>query len=146
MIARLGTSRFFALVVALLTGCSAPMKRTSTASAGKQTVQHFSRNGKRTDYLLWLPSDYTSGSGKQWPLIMFLHGAGERGTDIRKVATHGPPKRIAQGWDCPFIVVSPQCAEGEGWNAERLLELLSETIRRNEVDERRIYLTGLSMG
>jgi len=122
------------------------MNSTATAAEGRQTVQHYNSNGKRTDYLLWLPRDYTTGSTKRWPLILFLHGAGERGSDIWKVATHGPPSRIAKGWDCPFIVVSPQCPEGQDWNAERLLELLSETMRRHAVDQSRIYLTGLSMG
>ena len=45
--------------------------------------------------LLYIPDDYLS-SEKEWPLILFLHGAGERGNDLSKVEIHGPPKLIAK--------------------------------------------------
>ena len=60
-------------------------------------------------YLLFLPADYGKEKDKKWPLMMFLHGSGERGTDINKVKQHGPPKIVEQKKDFPFIVVSPQC-------------------------------------
>src|SRR5262249_55215941 len=47
---------------------------------------------------------------KDWPLLVFLHGSGERGDDLEKVRIHGPPKLIAEGKQFPFIVVSPQGA------------------------------------
>ena len=49
---------------------------------------------------------------KKWPLMLFLHGSGERGTDLNKVKKHGPPKIVEQKPDFPFIVVSPQCPDG----------------------------------
>jgi predicted peptidase len=58
-------------------------------------------------YLLSLPKDYDQK--ESWPLLVFLHGSGERGDDLELVKTHGPPKLIAQGKEFPFIVVSPQC-------------------------------------
>jgi predicted peptidase len=79
-------------------------------------------------------------------LILFLHGAGERGTDVWKVATHGPPKNVVEHPDFPFIVVSPQCPEGQFWSNDLLLALLDEIGRKYAVDPERIYLTGLSMG
>ncbi len=108
-------------------------------------MQHFASSGSRLDYLLWLPRDYDA-MRKQWPMILFLHGAGERGTDIWKAATHGPPGRIAQGWECPFIVVTPLCPEGREWETEPLTGLLREIVGKYSVDPRRVYLTGLSMG
>ena len=59
-------------------------------------------------------------------MILFLHGAGERGTDIWKVATHGPPKNVSTHPDFPFIVVSPQCPERQIWSREVLLGLLDD--------------------
>ena len=98
------------------------------------------------DYLLFLPKGYEAKSEKRWPLILFLHGAGERGTNVWKAATHGPPKNVTSNPDFPFIVVSPQCPEGEIWSNDALLALLDEITRKHGVDTNRIYLTGLSMG
>jgi predicted peptidase len=97
-------------------------------------------------YLLFEPKGYDAASAKRWPLILFLHGAGERGSNIWKVATHGPPKNVAQNSDFPFIVVSPQCPEGERWSNDIVLGLLDNVISNLKVDTRRVYLTGLSMG
>lgn len=59
---------------------------------------------------------------------------------------HGPPKLVDQGKKFDFILVSPQCPEGEEWSADALGALLDELVERYEVDTRRIYVTGLSMG
>src|SRR5688572_14906065 len=61
-------------------------------------------------YLLYLPKDYDKQ--ESWPLMLFLHGAGERGDDLEQVKRHGPPKLLAAGKEFPFIVVSPQCPKG----------------------------------
>jgi predicted peptidase len=97
-------------------------------------------------YLLFLPKGYNSAPGKRWPLILLLHGAGERGSDIWKVAVHGPLKYVATHPDFPFIVVSPQCPDGQIWSNDTLLALLDEITAKYSVDTGRIYLTGLSMG
>ena len=60
-------------------------------------------------YLQFLPESYDHDSSKEWPLILFLHGAGERGDDLQKVKVHGPPKIVDSRPDFPFVVVSPQC-------------------------------------
>src|SRR5207248_9955357 len=98
------------------------------------------------DYLLYLPKDYNAKSRQRWPLILFLHGAGERGRDISKVAAHGPPKLVKQGKQFPFIIVSPQCPNGEHWDNDVLLALLEDVEAKHKVDKGRVYLTGLSMG
>ena len=100
----------------------------------------------RADYLLFLPKGYEPGSEKRWPLILFLHGAGERGTNVWQVDVHGPTKYIAEHPDFPFIVVSPQCPAEEVWSNEVLLGLLDEVSAHHKVDPQRVYLTGLSMG
>jgi predicted peptidase len=96
-------------------------------------------------YLLYLPKNYGKEGDKKWPLMLFLHGSGESGSDLEKVKKHGPPRLIAAGKDFPFIVVSPQ-SPGGGWNTEILGALLEDVIGRYKVDEDRVYLTGLSMG
>jgi len=95
-------------------------------------------------YLLYLPQGYTSD--KTWPMLLFLHGAGERGDDLERVKRHGPPKLIAQGRDFPFIIVSPQCPDGQWWDIEMLGQLIDHVEADNAVDPDRIYVTGLSMG
>lgn len=100
----------------------------------------------KVDYLLFLPKGYDAKAQKQWPLILFLHGAGERGTNVWKVAVHGPPKNVAEHPEFPFIVVSPQCPEGQLWSNDVLLRLLDNIVRKYAVDRSRVYLTGLSMG
>lgn len=96
------------------------------------------------DYLLYLPPDYEKQ--QKWPLMLFLHGAGERGSNLDKVKSHGPPMLIEQGKQFPFIVVSPQCPKGRFWQPAELSALLDDLVSRYKVDQDRIYLTGLSMG
>lgn len=97
-------------------------------------------------YLCYLPKDYPGANGQQWPLMLFLHGAGERGTDIQRAAIHGPLKQVKLGQEFPFIIVAPQCAPGELWQNEPLLQLLHHVEEKFAVDTNRIYLTGISMG
>ena len=102
----------------------------------------------RLKYLLALPDGYGDEETKagRWPLLVFLHGAGESGDDLEKVKAHGPPKLIAAGDRAfPCIVVSPQ-SPGRGWNPDVLAALVDEICREYRVDEDRIWLTGLSMG
>ena len=96
------------------------------------------------NYLLYLPPDYEEQ--ESWPLLLFLHGKGERGDDLELVKKHGPPKLIAEGRDFPFIVVSPQCPADQWWESIELSALLDDLTRTHKVDEDRVYLTGLSMG
>lgn len=82
--------------------------------------------------------------------MLFLHGAGERGDDLDKVKVHGPPKLVAQGKSLPFIIASPQCPSGRSWSdpaaMQTLIALLDDLVEKYQVDESRVYLTGLSMG
>src|ERR1035441_10255027 len=72
-----------------------------------QVEKHFESQVKVTakmDYLLFLPQGYEQ-SKQTWPLMLFLHGAGESGTDLAKVKVHGPPKIVESKPDFPFILV-----------------------------------------
>ncbi len=103
-----------------------------------------------TSYLLSLPDGYDADPHKKWPIILFLHGAGERGSDLEKNRVHGPFKEFAKGRKVPAIVLAPQCPEGDWWSSEKMLVvltgLLNDAEKRYRVDKKREYLTGLSMG
>jgi predicted peptidase len=134
-----------AVIGGLLTGCNRP------ADGAKELVFDMPRSKQNlgevnTQYLLQLPKDYDKDKTKQWPLILFLHGSGERGNDISKVKWHGPPHLVAKGRDLPFIVVSPQCPSGKQWVPVELAALLDQVESQYRVDTNREYCTGLSMG
>ena len=111
---------------------------------GEQTSGSIEIDGQTIGFLSYLPSAYTAKS--EWPLLLFLHGAGERGDDIALVARHGPPKLAAGGQDFPFIIISPQQKKGVWWKAGPLLALLDHIQSQYRLDPDRIYVTGLSMG
>jgi predicted peptidase len=97
-------------------------------------------------FWLYLPKDYDDDAEEGAPLMLFLHGAGERGDNIDKVKFHGPPKLCLQQEDWPFVTVSPQCPTGRWWNTDQLGILLDKIVETYNIDEDRIYVTGLSMG
>ncbi len=98
------------------------------------------------NYRLYLPRNYEQQA--EWPLILFLHGRGERGNNLGLLNLTGLPKNIADGQDYPFIIAAPQCPPTSYWTEEleALNALLDALIQKHKVDTSRIYLTGLSMG
>ena len=82
------------------------------------------------------------------PLVIFLHGAGERGDDLDLLTVHGPPEQALSGQRLPFALLAPQCPEDSWWTrqSEAVIALLDDTLQQRNVDPDRIYLTGLSMG
>jgi predicted peptidase len=115
---------------------------------GTQVAQEFTERVSievHATYLLYLPEGY-GGEGATWPLVLFLHGSGERGTDLEIVKRHGPPGLVDAGRKYPFILVSPQCPEDENWSMPVLKALLDRILERYSVDRSRLYLTGLSRG
>lgn len=132
-------------VAVLLTVCSPSLFADGEPPpAAQQPMKVEARLSVTLNFLLHLPQGYDQRDA--WPLLLFLHGAGERGDDLELVKVHGPPKLIAAGKDFPFIVVSPQCPEFRSWHALELTALLDHLEQRYKVDEDRIYVTGLSMG
>ena len=136
----------FAALLLAIAGCSTPTNSRPAMKPG-QTAQKFELKRSQVlsaDYLLFLPDGYDPA--KRWPLILFLHGAGERGSDVWKVIAHGPPKIDTTATNFPFIVISPQCPAGNVWSDDLLLTLLDYIEATYPVDPHRVYLTGLSMG
>ena len=78
--------------------------------------------------------------------MIFLHGSGERGSDLDQVKIHGPPKIADRDPAFPFVVVSPQLPAEQEWDLAKLGALLDHNIRTLRIDPARIYLTGLSRG
>ena len=123
----------------LLTGCpphSRFLERTVTLG------EHHHR------YRVWLPAHYTKLH--HWPVILFLHGSGERGDDnLRQLSVGlGPAlERFSERYKC--IIVFPQCGFGQEWYGEMELQALAaleSTIREFHGNRRRVYLSGISMG
>lgn len=111
-----------------------------------QTAQTFrGANGVEMRYLLYVPDGYHDG-GERWPLVLFLHGSGERGADLTKVAVHGPPREVERGATFSFILVSPQNPPDQRWSADTLTALLDHVEATYRVKADQIYVTGLSMG
>ncbi len=104
------------------------------------------RKQVKARYLRYLPEGYDADTSKKWPLVLFLHGAGERGEDMNLVKLHGPPRRIDEGASFPCVVVAPQCPEDEHWDTDTLAALLEEVASGVRIDPDRITLTGFSMG
>jgi predicted peptidase len=139
----------FLLTVLSLLAVLTPMKAKAQSVKSSLTESSLKYEIKRSGemrYLLYLPKDYDAKGNKQWPLMLFLHGAGERGTNLQRVAIHGPPMLAKNGTNFPFIVVAPQCPEGQRWENDSLLQLLDHVMKTCKVDASRVYLTGLSMG
>jgi predicted peptidase len=95
-------------------------------------------------YAQWLPEGY-GASEKKWPLLVFLHGAGEVGDRLASVERHGPPKLAAAGRKFPFILVAPQSTHLL-WNPLEVNAFTEEMVKTLKVDATRVWITGISMG
>jgi predicted peptidase len=120
-------------------------------SPGEQVEMSFTTtDSAEVPYLIYLPKGYQADGDKKFGLMLFLHGRGESNGPLSLVAKWGPPKFAARGDALPWIVVSPQCPKTDWWSSEkqqsRLTELLDDVIKKHNVDEARVFLTGLSMG
>lgn len=129
----------FALANAILLSVSWPCQAT-------EVKESFSMEITRTltyNYLVILPDDYNPG--RKYPLVLFLHGSGERGEDLELVKKHGPFAKM-KDLKTQSILIAPQCPMGERWIPEGLAGLLDQVERTYPIEKSRIYLTGLSMG
>ena len=99
-------------------------------------------------YRVWLPAHYTKL--RHWPVILFLHGSGERGDDnLRQLSVGLAPSLERFGDRYKAIILFPQCRDGQEWYGDMELQALAaleQTIREFHGDRRRVYLTGVSMG
>jgi len=120
---------------------------------GYNQPHNLGTTGSLYGYYLFTPESYQR-SNEKYPLLIFLHGYGERGnsqinpSDLDKVLLHGPTKMIKNGTWLPtheMIVAAPQC-HGDWWERNSLKQFIEFLMKTYRVDESRIYLTGLSMG
>jgi predicted esterase len=135
----------FFVTLAMVAGVSADTPSLPGAHEVEYRVP--AENYPALNYLVQLPEGY-SEDGDPWPMILFLHGGGERGEDLNKMKVHGPPKRAAEDSSFPFVVLSPQCDFHARWTQHifGLRSLLDEVIEKYNVDRDRLYCTGLSLG
>ena len=112
------------------------------------TYESEARKPKTYRYLLSTPDNYDPKT-ESLPLIVFLHGAGERGTDVNELKKHGIPKLFDNGFgDLRVVTVAPQCDTGTTWNAQvkELKVFIDYIADEYNIDKNRISLTGISMG
>ena len=120
--------------------------RISHADAAQTAERMKLKDSYEFRYLSYVPDGYGKDRSQNWPLLLFLHGAGERGSDLELVKIHGPPKLIETGKKFPFVVISPQCPQDTWWVPPALEAFIDSIQRRYRIDSARIYVTGLSMG
>jgi len=95
--------------------------------------------------LVYLPKN--PPTDQKVPLIIFLHGSGERGSNLAAIENGGPRKYAKEHPESPFVVLSLLCPAGEWWNPLQVLANLQQLMKEHpEIDPGRVYLTGLSMG
>jgi len=105
-------------------------------------------NGKTMPYVVYVPRNYTPE--KQWPVILFLHGAGEVGTDgFRQVLVGIGQQLMVNPKRFPCLVVMSQLPSGAAWSGswnDLALQALEAVVEKYGGDRNRLYLTGLSLG
>ena len=98
-------------------------------------------------YLIYLPKDYLT---KKYPLVLFLHGAGERGANLKDIEIHGLPKLVRNGKKFPFIIIAPQCPLNLWWSdplpVDLLSKLVNDIVMKYGIHKNHVFCTGLSMG
>lgn len=101
--------------------------------------------GLASQYRIYLPQDFGRASN-HWPLILYLHGAGERGWNPTDVNRFGLPLHLGDGFHLPAIVVAPQCPPNQSWVPKSLASLLEEIESKYPIDRERVTVAGHSMG
>ena len=103
------------------------------------------KEGKKIDYIIYYPENMNN---TPLPLLLFLHGIGERGGEIESIKRHGIPKIISGGKNFPFICIAPQCPKDGYWIQNEyvllLIGLINHIKKTHNID--RVFGTGLSMG
>lgn len=134
----------FALLLCLLAASVA----ARAGEAPRFVERSLQLHGASYRYQVFVPDGWTAK--RDWPMVLFLHGSGERGSDNRAQLSQGLPHWLAQhGADFPAVVVIPQAPDGSRWNGAieaMALKALEHSIDEWHGDRRQLYLTGLSMG
>jgi F5/8 type C domain/Secretion system C-terminal sorting domain len=96
----------------------------------------------------YLPDGYLSHPDSAYPLLIYMGGYGEAGngtTELTRVLNQGCAKLINQGWEFPFLLISPQ-STAQRWNEVKLEDFVNQIFDTYRVDSSRVYFTGLSAG
>lgn len=139
--------RLAALAVAV--ACLVPHLRAADVKTGFVDKVFKNKDGTESKYVVFVPLDYKGD--KPYPVILFLHGAGEtKGGSKMPVEVGIGPAIKQREKTFPFITVIPQ-SEKRTWragsdDANRALAILAEVQKEYKTDPKRVYLTGLSMG
>lgn len=152
------------LLAGLLAGLLVALVALQSCQASKLRVEERVAGDGGLRYVLYLPAGYGDEASRRWPMILFLHGAGESGSDLSRVRTQSLPALIEGGLALPFVVIAPQCPASSTaplpgpvrdlaqatFSAPdmlpRLASLVAEAVRLFRVDPERVCLTGFSMG
>ena len=125
-----------------------PATQPATRPATGFLCKSLEFEGQTCAYCVFVPPDYTPD--RAWPVILFLHGSGERGRDGLLQTDVGIGRILRRNHALvPAIVVFPQCRPDEWWGGppgQMALRCLEQTAREYRLDPDRVYLTGLSMG
>jgi len=136
------------LTLAFSTSQSQPVAEVSIRPATGFLYKTLTIDNQVYAYCVFVPPDYDPR--QPWPVILFLHGSGERGEDGFLQTDIGIGRALRRDHRrVPAIVVMPQCRPGQLWvgpMAVLALRCLEETSREYHLDPQRVYLTGLSMG
>ena len=136
------------LILSPSTAKAAQPDKPKNDSAPRQTEESFQPkdNSQGYRYLLYKPGLAAKKKNGKWPLLVFLHGRGERGNNLNLVKKHGPAK-IVESKDLPFVIASPQCPRTDLWWKPKIVAgLVDELLENHPIDRSRVYLTGLSQG
>jgi len=125
-----------------------PDRAESTPPARGFLYKELALDGETHAYSVFVPPQYTPE--KSWPVIVFLHGSGERGRDGFLQTDVGIGRAIRRNPErCPAIVVMPQCPPERSWTGKMVhlvLQCVARTSQEYKLDPQRMYLTGLSLG
>ncbi|MCX8131029.1 MAG: alpha/beta hydrolase-fold protein [Clostridia bacterium] len=99
-------------------------------------------------YKVEVPSKYDQDQDRKYPLLVSLHGGGQRGSDITTIKAPNFARYEKNGYNFEFITISPLCPNGYQWMEflPELNSIINDTVSKYRVDINRIYLTGTSMG
>ena len=116
----------------------------SSFAAAQEIKAEFNKQVKIQKNLSYI-LDYPKDTKSKIPLIVFLHGSGERGSNLEIVKNHSPftYKNLIKE---PVAILAPQCPENTWWDTDAVYFLIKEISEKYKIDKDRIYLTGLSMG
>ncbi|WP_144282333.1 carboxylesterase family protein [Chryseobacterium echinoideorum] len=116
----------------------------TTLTSAQEIKTELNKEIKRQEKISYI-LDYPKNAKGNVPLMVFLHGSGERGNDLEKVKAHSPftYKNLIKE---PVAILAPQCPADTWWDTVTVYHLIKEIQAKYKIDDSRIYLTGLSMG